>query len=357
LDTIQAKALKSGAEQSLVHDAIDELITGYAFPALQANALYENRYPLSTALARPLIAKLLVQVAEEVGADAVAHGCTGKGNDQVRFDLGIAALNPKLKVLAPAREWGMSREETIAYGEKYGIPSPVKKSSPYSIDLNILGRSAEAGVLEDANLEPPEDVYALTKSVQEVPNDPTYVEIEFDQGIPVGINGHRLDPKPLFELLNKLAGDNGIGRLDMIENRLVGIKSREIYEVPALLTLILAHRELESLTLTREVTHYKFGIETTYSQLVYNGLWYSPLRQALDGFVKATQAHVTGSVRMRLHKGQAVCVGRKSPYSLYDAGLATYGEEDQFDHRAAEGFIYVWGLPTRTWSQSQAQQP
>jgi argininosuccinate synthase len=233
----------------------------------------------------------------------------------------------------------------------------VKKSSPYSIDLNILGRSAEAGVLEDANLEPPEDVYALTKSVQEAPNDPTYVEIEFDQGIPVGINGHRLDPKPLFELLNKLAGDNGIGRLDMIENRLVGIKSREIYEVPALLTLILAHRELESLTLTREVTHYKFGIETTYSQLVYNGLWYSPLRQALDGFVKATQAHVTGSVRMRLHKGQAVCVGRKSPYSLYDAGLATYGEEDQFDHRAAEGFIYVWGLPTRTWSQSQAQQP
>ncbi|MDX2273259.1 MAG: argininosuccinate synthase [Cyanobacteriota bacterium] len=353
LDAIQAKALKSGAEQSLVQDAILPLITEYAFPAIQANALYENRYPLSTALARPLIAKLLVEVAEQVGADAVAHGCTGKGNDQVRFDLAIAALNPKLKVLAPAREWGMSREETIAYGEKFGIPSPVKKSSPYSIDLNILGRSAEAGVLEDANVEPPEEVYALTQSVSAAPDQPTYVEIAFEQGIPVALDGQRLDPKALLLRLNELAGRNGIGRVDMIENRLVGIKSREIYEVPGLLTLILAHRELETLTLPREVAHYKLGIETTYSQLVYNGLWYSPLRQALDGFVKATQERVTGVVRMRLYKGQAVAVGRQSPYSLYDAGLATYGEEDQFDHKAAEGFIYVWGLPTRVWSQTQ----
>ncbi len=353
LDAIQAKALRAGAEQSLVRDAIRELITDYAFPAIQANALYEQRYPLSTALARPLIAKLLVEVAEEVGADAVAHGCTGKGNDQVRFDLAIAALNPKLKVLAPAREWGMTREETIAYGERFGIPSPVKKSSPYSIDLNILGRSVEAGILEDANLEPPEEVYALTKSVQEAPADPTYVEIEFERGIPVGLNGQRLDPKTLFEQLNRLAGENGVGRIDMVENRLVGIKSREIYECPALLVLIQAHRELESLTLTREVIHYKYGVETTYSQLVYNGLWYSPLREALDGFIQTTQKTVTGVVRMRLHKGQAVCVGRSSPYSLYNPELATYGEGDRFDHKAAEGFIYIWGLPTRIWSEVQ----
>jgi argininosuccinate synthase len=355
LEAIQAKALQAGAVQSLVQDAILPLISDYAFPAIQANALYEHRYPLSTALARPLIAKLLVQVAEEVGADAVAHGCTGKGNDQVRFDLAIAALNPHLKVLAPAREWGMSREETIAYGEKYGIPVPVKKSSPYSIDLNILGRSAEAGELEDANREPPEEVYALTRAIAETPDQPTYVEIEFEQGVPVGLEGQRLDPKRLLERLNQLAGENGVGRIDMIENRLVGIKSREIYECPALITLILAHRELESLTLPREVAHYKLGIETTYSQLVYNGLWYSPLRQALDGFVRATQDHVTGTVRMKLYKGQAVCVGRQSPYSLYDAALATYGQEDAFDHRAAEGFIYVWGLHTRTWSRLQSQ--
>jgi argininosuccinate synthase len=351
LKPIQEKALRFGAEQSLVQDAVNDLIVNYAFPAIQANTLYENRYPLSTALARPLIVKLLVDVANAVGADAVAHGCTGKGNDQVRFDLGIAALNPSLKVLAPAREWGMSREQSIAYGEKYGLTFPVKKSSPYSIDLNILGRSAEAGILEDANLEPPEDVYALTRSVKEAPEDPTYVDIEFEKGVPVGLNGQRLDPRSLFERLNALAGENGVGRLDMIENRLVGIKSREIYEAPALLTLILAHRELESMTLTRDVTHYKFSVENTYSQLVYNGLWYSPLRDALDAFIQKTQERVTGVIRMRLHKGQAVCVGRISPYSLYDTTLSTYGEEDQFDHRAAEGFIYVWGLPTRIWSR------
>ncbi|NJL97600.1 MAG: argininosuccinate synthase [Synechococcaceae cyanobacterium SM2_3_2] len=355
LEAIQAKALKAGAEQSLVQDAVTTLITDYAFPALQANALYENRYPLSTALARPLIAKLLVEVADSVGADAVAHGCTGKGNDQVRFDLAIAALNPNLKVLAPAREWGMSREEAIAYGDKYGIPVPVKKSSPYSIDLNILGRSAEAGILENADAEPPEEVYALTRAVKDTPDEPTYVEIAFERGIPVELDGQKLDPRTLFERLNKLAGDNGVGRIDMVENRLVGIKSREIYECPALLVLIAAHRELESLTLPRELSQYKLGVETTYSQLVYNGLWYSPLRNALDGFVGSTQEQVTGVVRMRLFKGQAVGVGRRSPYSLYDAALATYGQDDAFDHKAAEGFIYVWGLPTRTWSKLHNQ--
>ncbi|MEO1132789.1 MAG: argininosuccinate synthase [Cyanobacteria bacterium J06639_1] len=352
LEEVQAKALRAGAEQSLVKDATQELIEHYAFPSIQANALYEHRYPLSTALARPLIAKLLVETAERVGADAVAHGCTGKGNDQVRFDVAIAALNPALKVLAPAREWGMSREEAIEYGEKYGLTFPVKKSSPYSIDLNILGRSAEAGVLEDPWVEPPEDVYALTQPIAKTPDEPVYLDIAFEGGIPVSLDGEALDSVALLRKLNAIAGEHGIGRIDMLENRLVGIKSREIYETPALLILIQAHRELESLTLTKDVTQYKFGIETTYSQLVYNGLWFSPLRQALDGFVRATQDRVSGIVKMRLHKGQAVCVGRKSAHSLYDESLSTYSADDRFDHKAAEGFIYVWGLPTRTWSQT-----
>ncbi|MDS3861077.1 argininosuccinate synthase [Thermosynechococcaceae cyanobacterium BACA0444] len=351
LEPVRKKALDSGAAQSLVINAQDSFIRNYAFPAIQANALYENRYPLSTALARPLIAKLLVDAAADYGADAVAHGCTGKGNDQVRFDVSIAALNPDLKVLAPAREWGMSREETIAYGEKYGIPSPVKKKSPYSIDRNLLGRSIEAGPLEDPWTEPLEEVYLLTRPVDNTPNSPEYLEIGFEQGIPVSINDTRYDPVRLVELLNERAGIHGVGRIDMIENRLVGIKSREIYEAPALLVLIAAHRDLESLTLTADVSQYKRGLEETYSRLVYNGLWYSPLKQALDAFIAQTQQRVTGTVRIKLFKGQATTVGRKSDYSLYTPDLATYGAEDQFDHKAAEGFIYVWGLPTRVWSQ------
>ena len=351
LEPIQAKALTAGAKQSLVKDATNELIETYAFPAIQANALYESRYPLSTALARPLIAKILVEVAEEVGADAVAHGCTGKGNDQVRFDVAIAGLNPALKVLAPARQWGMSREEAMAYGEKFGLNFPVKKTSPYSIDLNILGRSAEAGILEDPWAEPPADVYALTRDIAETPEEPAYIEIDFNAGIPVALDGQSMAPVALFERLNALAGEHGIGRIDMIENRLVGIKSREIYETPALQVLIIAHRDLESLVLTKDVTQYKAGIEQTYSQLVYNGLWFSPLRDALDGFISKTQERVSGTVRMRLHKGQAVCVGRKSGFSMYDESLSTYSGGDTFDHKAAEGFIYVWGLPTRIWSK------
>ncbi len=351
LEPVRKKALDSGASQSLVINAQDSFIQDYAFPAIQANALYENRYPLSTALARPLIAKLLVDAAAEYGADAVAHGCTGKGNDQVRFDVSIAALNPELKVLAPAREWGMSREETIAYGEKYGIPSPVKKKSPYSIDRNLLGRSIEAGPLEDPWTEPLEEIYLLTKAVVDTPNSPEYLEIGFEQGIPVSIDGTRYEPVRLVELLNERAGIHGVGRIDMMENRLVGIKSREIYEAPALLVLIAAHRDLESLTLTADVTQYKRGLEETYSRLVYNGLWYSPLKQALDAFIAQTQKRVSGTVRMKLFKGNSTPVGRKSDYSLYTPDLATYGAEDQFDHKAAEGFIYVWGLPTRVWSQ------
>lgn len=351
LKPVQEKALKSGAVESLVVDAKESFVKDYGFPAIQANALYENRYPLSTSLARPLIAKLLVEAAEKYGADAVAHGCTGKGNDQVRFDVSIAALNPNLKVLAPAREWGMSREETIAYGENFGIPAPVKKSSPYSIDRNLFGRSIEAGPLEDPATEPPEEIYAMTKAIADTPDEPEYVEIGFERGTPASLNGQVLPPVALVEQLNQVVGKHGFGRIDMVENRLVGIKSREIYETPALLALILAHRDLESLTLTADVTHYKRGLEETYGQLVYNGLWYSPLKAALDAFIQQTQQRVSGTVRVKLFKGSATIVGRRSDYSLYSPDLATYGAEDQFDHKAAEGFIYVWGLPTRVWSQ------
>ncbi|MEO0824480.1 MAG: argininosuccinate synthase [Cyanobacteria bacterium J06635_15] len=351
LEPIRKKALTSGAKESLVIDATERFVKDYAFPAIQANALYENRYPLSTALARPLIAKLLVEAAEEYGADAVAHGCTGKGNDQVRFDVSIAALNPNIKVLAPAREWGMSREEAIAYGEQFGLEFPVKKSSPYSIDRNLLGRSIEAGPLENPWTEPPEEIYVMTRAIADSPDEPEYAEISFEQGIPVGLNGTAMDPVTLITELNAVVGRHGVGRVDMIENRLVGIKSREIYETPALIALIQAHRDLESMTLTADVTHYKRGIEETYSKLVYNGLWYSPLKGALDAFIQQTQERVSGTVRVKFFKGTATVVGRKSEKALYNEDLATYGTGDQFDHKAAEGFIYVWGLPTRIWSE------
>lgn len=353
LEPIRRKALDSGASQSIVGDLIEPFITDFAFPAIRANALYEGRYPLSTALARPLIARRLVEVAREVGADAVAHGCTGKGNDQVRFDVAIGALAPELKVLAPAREWGMSREETIAYGERCGIPVPVSKASPYSIDLNLLGRSIEAGPLEDPWVEPPEEVFAMTCSVSAAPEQPEVVEIAFEQGNPVAINGERLDPVALVRRANALAGGHGFGRLDMIENRVVGIKSREIYETPGLLLLIKAHQELESLTLAADVLRYKRQIETSWADLVYQGLWFGPLKEALDGFLDRTQLTVSGSVRIRLHKGNATVIGRSSSESLYMPDMATYGADDRFDHRAAEGFIYMWGLPTRLWAASR----
>ncbi|GCL41070.1 argininosuccinate synthase [Anabaena sp. FACHB-1250] len=351
LEPVREKALKSGASESLVADVKDIFVKDYAFPSIQANALYENRYPLGTALARPLIAKILVEAAAKYGADAIAHGCTGKGNDQVRFDVSCAALNPNLKILAPAREWGMSREQTIAYGEKFGIPAPVKKSSPFSIDKNLLGRSIEAGTLEDPANEPPEEIYEMTKAIADTPNEPEYLEIGFQKGLPTTINGTAKNPVELIEQLNKIVGNHGIGRIDMIENRLVGIKSREIYESPAMVVLINAHRDLESLTLTADVTQYKRGIEETYTKLVYNGLWYSPLKAALDAFIQQTQERVSGVVRLKLFKGNAIIVGRWSDNTLYTPDLATYGAEDQFDHKAAEGFIYVWGLPTRIWAQ------
>ncbi|MGD1900331.1 MAG: argininosuccinate synthase [Phormidesmis sp.] len=351
LEPIRKKALDCGAAESVVTDVIEPFITDYAFPAIQANALYENRYPLSTALARPLIAKLLVDTAEKYGADAVAHGCTAKGNDQVRFDVAITALNPNLKVLAPAREWGMSREEAMAYGEKFGLTFPVKKSSPYSIDRNLLGRSIEAGPLEDPWTEPTEEVFVMTKAIADTPDEPEYVEIGFERGCPVSLNGNALSPIELMTQLNDTAGRHGIGRIDMLENRLVGIKSREIYEAPALLVLIAAHRDLESLTLTGDVTQYKRGIEQSYAQMIYNGLWYSPLKSALDAFIQQTQERVSGVVRVKLFKGNAILAGRKSSSALYSEELATYTADDKFDHKAAEGFIYVWGLPTRVWAE------
>jgi argininosuccinate synthase len=351
LEPIRKKALAAGASQSLVADLVDPFMREFAFPAIQANALYEGRYPLSTALARPLIARELVAVARRVGADAVAHGCTGKGNDQVRFDVAIGALAPDLRVLAPAREWGMSREETIAYGERCGIPAPVSKASPYSIDLNLLGRSIEAGCLEDPMVEPPEEVFAMTRSVEAAPAEARVVEIAFEGGLPVAIDGERLDPVEVMRRANSLAGTHGFGRLDMVENRVVGIKSREIYETPGLLLLIRAHQELETLTLAPDVQRYKRQIEASWSDLVYQGLWFGPLKQALDAFIATTQASVNGSVRIKLHRGNATVVGRQSlSDSLYVSDMATYGAEDRFDHRAAEGFIYVWGLPTRIWS-------
>ena len=354
LEPIRLKALEAGASQSLVGDLIQPFIEEFAFPAIRANALYEGRYPLSTALARPLIARRLVEVAREVGADAVAHGCTGKGNDQVRFDVAIAALAPDLKVLTPAREWGMSREETISYGERCGSPAPVSKKSPYSIDLNLLGRSVEAGPLEDPMVAPPEEVFAMSVSVDAAPSQSQEIEIGFEAGNPVSIDGVRLAPVELIREANRLAGMHGIGRLDMIENRVVGIKSREIYETPGLLLLIQAHQELESLTLAADVLRTKRQLEMQWADLVYQGLWFGPLKDALDGFMDRTQNHVNGTVRLRLHKGNAIVTGRgSSDSSLYVPAMASYGSDDQFDHRAAEGFIYVWGLPIRLWSAAR----
>ena len=354
LEPIRLKALDAGASQSLVGDLIQPFIEEFAFPAIRANALYEGRYPLSTALARPLIARRLVEVAREVGADAVAHGCTGKGNDQVRFDVAIAALAPDLKVLTPAREWGMSREETIAYGERCGIPAPVSKKSPYSIDLNLLGRSVEAGPLEDPMVAPPEEVFAMSVSVDAAPSQAQEIEIGFEAGNPVSIDGVRMAPVELIREANRLAGMHGIGRLDMIENRVVGIKSREIYETPGLLLLIQAHQELESLTLAADVLRTKRQLEMQWADLVYQGLWFGPLKEALDGFMDRTQTHVNGMVRLRLHKGNAIVTGRRSSdSSLYVPEMASYGSDDQFDHRAAEGFIYIWGLPIRLWSAAR----
>ena len=353
LEAARTKALKVGAIKAMVIDAKDIFVKQYVFPALQADAVYQGVYPLATALSRPLIVKLLVEVAEKEGAKAIAHGCTGKGNDQVRFDVGTAALGPNLKIIAPAREWGMTREQTIDYAKKHGIPVPVTVASPYSIDVNLWGRSIECGVLEDPWTEPPEEVYAWTVSPQKAPDEPVYVEIGFERGIPVSIDGKKLDGVTLVQELHKLAGMHGVGRIDHIEDRLVGIKSREIYEAPAGAVLFMAHKALEAMTLSKEQLRFKQIVAAEYASLIYNGLWFSSYHQDLIPYVQSTQQHVTGTVRMKLFKGNCTVVGRKSPYSLYQHKLATYDVGDQFDQSASPGFIHIWGLPVRVQSQVQ----
>jgi len=356
LEGTRQKALAVGAVKALVADAREAFLNGFVFPALKANAVYQGVYPLATALSRPLMAKLLVEAARQEGATAVAHGCTGKGNDQVRFDVAVAALAPDLKVIAPAREWGMTREETIAYADKHGIPVPITSASPYSIDENLWGRSIECGVLEDPWVEPPRDVFAWTASPEETPEQPAYVEIGFEKGLPISLDGQRLDGVSLVLELNRVAGLHGVGRIDHIEDRLVGIKSREIYEAPAGTVLVMAHKALEAMTLSRDQLRFKERVSAEYSDLVYNGLWYSGLRRDLAAFVNSSQRHVTGTVRLKLHRGNCRVVGRKSTSSLYRHDLATYDEGDAFDHSAAPGFIQLWGLTTRVQAQVQPEE-
>lgn len=350
---IEQKAVKVGALKCVVKDAKKEFVSDYIWPALQANAIYEGQYNLATALARPLIAKLLVEVAQEQAAMAIAHGCTGKGNDQVRFDVSTTALAPDLKILAPAREWGMTREETIKYAQKYGIPVPITVASPYSIDENLWGRSVECGVLEDPWNEPPAEVYAWTKAPENTPDKPSYVEIGFERGVPTSLNSKKLDGVGLIQQLHKLAGNNGVGRVDHIENRLVGIKSREIYEAPAGTVLNVAHQALEAMTLSKDQLRFKQRVAVDYADLIYNGLWFSAHRRDLAAYITATQQYVTGTVRVKLFKGNCTVVGRKSAYSLYNLSLATYDKGDKFDQKDSPGFIRLWGLPVKTQAQVQ----
>ncbi len=356
LDAAREKALASGATAAYVEDARDRFVDDFVFPALHANAMYEGVYPLCTALGRPLIAELMVDVARREEAVAIAHGCTAKGNDQVRLDVSARALDPSLRVIAPAREWDMTdRAEEIAYAKRHGIPVPVSLEKPFSIDENLWGRSIEGGVLEDLANEPPEDAYAWTKPPNETPDEAAYVTVRFQSGTPVALDGDALGGVQLIERLTAIAGEHGVGRIDHVENRLVGIKSREIYEAPAAAVLMLAHKALEGVTLAKDQLRFKERVAQEYSDLVYNGQWFSAMRRDLAAYVASTQRHVTGSVRVRLHRGAAVVVGRDAEAPLYRLDLSTYGEEDSFEHGAAEGFIKLWGLPVV--NQAQAQPP
>ncbi len=357
LDDVRERALGVGAVRAHVVDVREEFARDYIVPALQAGAMYEGKYPLATALGRPLIAKKLVEIAQFENASRIAHGCTGKGNDQVRMDVSARALDPGIGVVAPAREWGMTRPDEIEYAKAHGIQVPTTVESPYSTDSNLWGRSIECGVLEDPWTEPPDDIYALTKSPTECPDVPAYVEVEFEAGLPTKVNGVGM---PLTELINSLetiAGAHGVGRIDMVENRLVGIKSREIYEAPAAVLLHTAHRELESLVIPKDLERLKDSLGRTYADLVYNGLWFTPTREAIDAFVAKVQERVTGTVRLKLYRGDCRVVGRKSDDALYDTGLATYDEGDVFDHSAAVGFIKLWGLPVETAARRELRTP
>lgn len=349
LDGLEEKALKSGASKVYIEDLTKVFLEEYAFPALKAGALYEGAYPMATSIGRPLLAKALVEIARKENAAMVAHGCTGKGNDQVRFEVSVGALAPDIKCIAPLRTWEFkSREEEIDYALANNIPIAATKNNPYSIDDNIWGTAIECGVLEDPMIEPPEDAFQHTVSPQNAPDEPEIVTIEFESGIPKSVNGKEMDSVSLVNLLNEIGGRNAIGRIDMIENRLVGIKSREVYEAPAATILHFAHKELERITLEKSVMHYKTLVAQEYANLIYNGLWFTPLREALQAFVDKTQEKVTGLVKLKLYKGNISIAGRTSPYSLYDPALATYTVEDQFDHSASEGFIKIYGLPYKT---------
>lgn len=354
--SIKDKALDVGAIESYAIDAREEFAQDFALIALQGNTFYENSYPLVSALSRPLIAKKLVELAIATGATTVAHGCTGKGNDQVRFEVAIAALAPHLKVIAPVREWKWSREEEIAYAAEKGVPIPADLDNPYSIDQNLWGRACECGVLEDPWATPPRGAYAITQELEDTPDVPTIVEITFDQGIPTALDGETLNLAELIMKMNRLAGEHGIGQIDHIENRLVGIKSREVYECPGAMALMTAHKELEDLVFVRELAHFKPIIEQQLAQVIYDGLWFNPLTDALIAFLKNTQVYVNGIVRLKLFKGNVICEGRKSENSLYDENLATYTSADTFDQHAAIGFIKLWGLPSKVHAEIQAQQ-
>lgn len=345
LEQIRERALATGAVRCHVLDVRDEFARDFILPALQAGAIYEDRYPMATSLGRPLIAQKLVEIAEMEKATAIAHGCTGKGNDQVRIDVSARALSPAIRVIAPAREWNMSRSDEIEYARQRGIPVPATKASPYSTDENLWGRSIECGVLEDPWTEPPEAIYTLTKSPADAPDVAAYVEIEFAKGVPTHVNGVAMPFAELIASLETIAGAHGVGRIDMLENRLVGIKSREVYEAPAAVVLHAAHRELENMVTPRELQRLKRRLSQAYADLVYDGLWFTQTREAIDAFATSVQQRVTGTVRLKLFKGDCRVVGRKSPFSLYDHGLATYEAGDLFDHTAAVGFIKIFGLP------------
>ena len=354
LQGVKEKALATGASKAFVKDLREEFVREYVFPALRMGAMYEGAYPMATSLGRPLLSKYLVEVARQEGATHVAHGCTGKGNDQVRFEVSIAALAPDLKVLAPLREWEFtSREEEMEYAKQNGIPVGITLANPYSIDENLWGTAIECGVLEDPMAEPPADAYQRTVDPALAPDAPEYVDLEFVEGVPVALNGDAMDPVDLIQRLNDIAGSHGIGRIDLVENRLVGIKSREIYEAPAAVVLQFAHTELERLTMDRDTFSMKSRLAIEYANLVYNGLWFTPLRRALDAFAGESQKNVSGTVRVKLHRGTVVIAGRSSKYSLYNAQLATYTSEDTFDHTASEGFIKIFGLPVKTVNQVQ----
>ena len=351
-DDIVARALRNGAIKAEFIDAKKEFVQDYIFPTLKGNAMYQDVYPLSTATARPLIVKKLVEVAQREGAKYIAHGCTAKGTDQVRFDVGIISLDPSLKIIGPMREWVMTREEEIDYAKENGIEIIVKKENPFSVDENLWGRSCECGVIENAWAEPPEEAWDWTTNPLDAPDEPEYIEIDFKKGIPTAINGKKMNGVKLIETLDKIACKHGVGRIDHVEDRLVGIKSRETYECPAATVLLKAHKALEFLTLQKDVLEFKRGVEQRYSELIYNGLWFGVLRESLQEFIEKTQEFVTGTIRLKLYKGSVMVVGRKSEYSLYDEGLSTYAKGDEFDHKSAIGFIYCWGLPNKTTAKS-----